>query len=367
MNKKLDELLYDALKPENEPAPELNRRILNRRVSMKKWNFKKTAAAAACCCIVLAGSVSAYAAAQHFSLLSMFTGESTEVRENAAKLLDTAVEQKQQENQEQSQYVNFKIKEAICDKNKVIVQIEARALEPEKYMLVPLYEEPEIDPVSDLNIKGVTGKQTIAEYAKSIGKKCLGVQASVFCEAGDQSISDRTDAEGTLFFTIEFDNEEKTKKLNYVCGTYVAPPEGTSEDTIKNEISFTLTDKSKSKIIRYLPVSKKKVEGTNLIVDKVIFEKSDLEIVCKVKYHYAGSLKDWSRTTDADIAFFILDEKGQIIESNGGSGSTFPDGTKEMTQSWSYPLMDLPDTITLQAKDVCEKNLFGTVDVKLAN
>ena len=367
MDEKLEEMLYDALKPEIEPAPELNRRILDWRTGMKKWNIRKTAAAAACCCIVLAGGVSAYAAAEHFSLLSMFKQESTEVQENASKLLDTTVVQEPSENKAQSELVNFQIKEAICDKNQVIVQVEARATDPEKYLLVPLYVEPEEDPVSSLEgLKGTSKGQTVAEYAESIGKKCLGVQASVNCNAASQSLTDYTNADGSVLFNIQFENTEKTKKLDYVCETFVASPDSSSEDTIRNEIAFTLTDKSNASSVRYLPVSKEKVEGTNLVVDEVIFEKSDLEIVCKVNYHYVGNAEDWYKTTDSDICFFILDEKGNIINSNGGGGTTLPDETKKMTQSWSYSLMDLPDTITFQAKDVFEKDLYGTVDVKLA-
>lgn len=366
MDRKLEELLYDALKPEIEPAPELNRRILDWRTGMKKWNMKKTAAAAACCCIVLAGGVSAYAAAEHFSLLSMFQQESTEVQENASKLLDTTVAQEPSENKAQSELVSFQITEAICDRNQVMIQVEARATEPEKYLLVPLYSDPATDPVSDLQIKGVTGKQTIAEYAESIGKKCLRVEATVACNSASQSMREHTNADGSLSFKIQFENTEKTKKLDYICETFVAPPEGSSTDTIRNEIAFTLTDKSNAESVRYLPVTQEKVKGTNLVVDEVIFEKSDLEIMCKVNYHYVGKKENWAETTDADIAFFMLDEKGDIIYSNHGGSSTPPDSTKKMTQNWSYSLMELPDTITFRAKDVFEKTLFGTIEVKRA-
>lgn len=368
MNEKLEELLYDALKPEIEPAPDLNRQILDWRTGMKKWNIKKTAATAACCCIVLAGGVSAYAAAEHFSLLSMFKQESTEVQENASKLLDTTVAQEPSENKAQSELVSFQIKEAICDKNQVIVQVEARATDPEKYLLIPLYVDPAEESINTLegNIKGTTDGQTIADYAQSVGKKCLGVEATVACNADSLSMQDYTNADGSILFNIRFENTEKTKKLDYVCETFVASPEGSSEDTIRDQFAFTLTDKSNATSVRYLPVSQEKVKGTNLVVDEVVFEKSDLEIVCKVNYHYVGNVKDWQYTTDADIAFFMLDADGKIIQSNGGGSTTPPDGTKEMTQSWSYSLMDLPDTITFQAKDVFEKDLFGTVNVKLA-
>lgn len=64
MNKKVEELLYDSLKPIDEPSPELNRRILEWRSkeSMRKSNFRKSAVAAAIVCAVAVSGISAVAA-----------------------------------------------------------------------------------------------------------------------------------------------------------------------------------------------------------------------------------------------------------------------------------------------------------------
>lgn len=70
MNKKLDEILYDALLPADEPDPELNRRILDSRSkevsAMRHYHFKKMAAAAAVC-VLAVGSITAYAAYKYLS------------------------------------------------------------------------------------------------------------------------------------------------------------------------------------------------------------------------------------------------------------------------------------------------------------
>lgn len=367
MNKKIDELLYDFLKPANEPEPELNRRILKRRSdNMRKWNVKKVVVAAAISCVVVVGSISAYAATQNFSVLSLFDKESKEVKKNASQLLDKKVEQTQEPNTEQLQWATFKIREAICDKNKVIVQVAVKAVNPEKYLLVPQDFEPELDIVDNLCIDGVTGKQTIAEYAKSLGKECLKVGAGISgTDAPEQSIEHYTEKDGTLLYNIAFNNEKKNKKLDYVCETSVYPTGENADIDVKNKINFTLTDKTNMEVIKYLPVSNGKVAGTNLVVDVVTFEKSDLEMICKVKYHYAGKEENWEGTKDYDICFFPLDSKGKIIESSEG-GSTNLSDKKTVVQSWIYSLQELPDSITFQAKDVMEKNVYGTVDVKLA-
>lgn len=64
MKDKVEELLFDSLRPMVEPDPELNRRILEWRSkeSMRKHNVRKSAVAAAVVCVVAASSITAVAA-----------------------------------------------------------------------------------------------------------------------------------------------------------------------------------------------------------------------------------------------------------------------------------------------------------------
>lgn len=372
MNKKLDEILYDSLKPENDPASVLNRRILDRRVKkdMQKRNIRKAAVAAALVCVIAMGGVTAYAATQNFSLLSLFAGESKEVKKNAADLLDTKVEQKKNANQEKAKWANFQIKEAICDKNQVIVQVEVKAVNADKYLPIPDYMEPD-ETMADLHMSGAIGKLTIAEYAKKAGKECLKVGASISCDAPSLSIDNSMKEDGTLYYNIRFENYEKSKKLDYVCNTCVLPPESASnQKELRNEFAFSLTDKSDVEVLRYLPVSDGKIKGTELVVDEVIYEKSDLDMLCRVKYHYTGDAEiqnqeQWFKTLESDVDFDMLDSKGNIVELNAnGGGITIPDETGAIEADQHFSLMKLPDKITFQAKGIMEKNLYGTVDVK---
>lgn len=390
MDKKLDDLLYDALKPANDPDPELNRRILDRKVNkMRKWNVRKTAAAAAIGILVAAGSVSVYAATQHHSLLSLFKEEDEDVRDRAAELLETNIDQGTVTDQEISQWATFKVREAIVDKNKVRVQVEVKAAEPENYLLVP-YGSKLSDQVGELQMEGLSGNQTIGEYADSIGKQCIVVQAGIeaiisggkkdtIFDSGVYSYNTHLEKDGTMVFDISFGNAMKGKNLEYVCTALVYPEptnEGYGYEELKDTFLFTLTDQSEMELIKYLPVSKQKVPGTNLVIDEVTFERSDLEVFCYVTYHYAGKKKDWTDTTDFDIGFYLLDSAGEIIEGTGGGGGTIPLDDVTCVQSWEYSLKDLPDvvadegkskdTIVFQAKDVMEKTRYGTVEVKLA-
>lgn len=77
MNKKLEELLYDALLPEEEPDPKLNRQIFEKRFkeasAMRQYQIKKMAAAVAVC-VLAVGSITAYAA-YHFLTPSQIAAE----------------------------------------------------------------------------------------------------------------------------------------------------------------------------------------------------------------------------------------------------------------------------------------------------
>lgn len=358
--------MYQKMDMSEEMDERLKNKIKGNQINMRKLNIKKTATAAALVCLAVAGGASAYATTGHSSLMSLFVSDSSDVQSQAARLLEKDIVQEKGDNTKQSDLATFRIREAICDNNRVFVQVAVKAVDAEKYLLIPQDCMPEEDPVFNLGMKGVDVDKhmSVKEYAESIGKKCLCVSASVDCKAGSQSIDNSMEEDGTLVYTISFQNEEKSKKLNYTCNTCVRPVEGEgSEDSLKDKIKFTLTDKSDVKKIKYLPASKKKVAGTNLVVDEVVFEKSDLEMACYVKYHYVGGRKEWINTTDGDICFFMLDENGKIIESKSGEGTDLKGCSA--TQLDNYSLQDLPDTISFVAKDVFEKDIYGTVDVRL--
>ena len=83
MHDKLDTLLFDQLKPQSEPNPELNRQILE-TCSKEKWSMKKQsicgikgmkkiAAAAVAACILTAGGVTGFAAYHYLTPAQMAT------------------------------------------------------------------------------------------------------------------------------------------------------------------------------------------------------------------------------------------------------------------------------------------------------
>ncbi|MDE6567399.1 MAG: DUF4179 domain-containing protein [Lachnospiraceae bacterium] len=329
-----------------------------------RWSAVKVAASFA---VALVLCTTAMAATGHFSLLSAFHQESPEVQKRASELRDQDVKQTDTENEKISQWVNFRIREAICDKNKVRVLVEASPAKADRYLLVPSNYDIDTSVIENLHIQGEKEtEQTIAEYAAAHGKECIYVDAFLKEVPIVVEGEHYTEADGTFLMAMNFENSQKNKKLSYQCEVNACPVKEFKDysDMIKDTFAFTLTDQTDLETVIYQPVEDTPVQGTKLVVDEVTFEKSDLEMICHVKFHYTGKAKALQKDKDDDICFYLLDSKGNIVESGGdGNTQTEEDGVT-MVQSWTYSLKDLPDTLTFQAKDVMTKKVYGKVSVQ---
>ena len=346
-----------------------------KRTKQAKWQKRSFQTAAASIAALFLIGTTAYAATEHFSLLSKFKDESPSVQKQAAALLETNVTQPSAKNPEsvlspasQEAFASFRVKEAICDKTKIFIALEAKPSDPDKYLLIPSEYAGELDTldISNLDIQGIKASGvSIREYAKDHGKECVILSVGIPSKADCQTYEYAMDPDGTLCYTISFENVERTKELTFVCNTGVCPPNGSLDtDMIKDSFTFTLDDKTDSETIPYVPETVEKIAGTDLILDGVTFEKSALGMIGSVKYHYAGNHTDWLKTKDGDICFFLYDENGKELTGTEGGTDIGDDGIT-MTQRWRYSATELPDTLVVKAKDVFEKIEYGEVKVKL--
>ncbi len=377
MKYEMDQLLKNVYHQEVKPDKILNQRTL-RRMQMegqkdmrKSWNCKKTAVAAIAACLVVTQGVGvAYAAINHTSILSLFSGETKEIREQAKTLRETKVEQGAGSNAEQSAYAAFSIREALCDKNQVYIEAVAKPAS-DKYLLVPseCWSERDTFSIEELNLGGKDAeKETIAEYAKRMKKTCVKVSMWIDADVATQSMNYQTEADGTLVYDITFENNAKTQKLNYTCDTSVTVP-GQEGKELKDSISFTLKDQSgKAEKLSYLPKKAQTIKGTKLVLDSVKFEKSALNMTCTVKYHTtdpkARTWEKWVNTEDADVCFYLLDENGKEVQSKGGYGNDSMDKDGTLTECDEYSTAELSDTLTFLVRNCMTKEVLGTVTVK---
>lgn len=378
MKYEMDQLLKDVYQQEVKPESILNQKTLRRmqteeRNDMKKfWNYKKVAVAAVLSCLVVSQGVgAAYAAINHTSILSLFSGETKEIKDQAKHLRETNVQQTTGSNVEQSAYADFSVREALCDKNQVYVEAVAKPAS-DKYLLVPseCWSERDTFYASELKIAGEdTGKETIAQYAKRMNKTC--VEVGMWISADDvasQSMDYQTEADGTLVYHISFENNAKTQKLDYSCDTVVYAP-GREDQKLEDSIAFTLKDQSgKAETLSYLPEKTQTIKGTSLVLDGIDFEKSALNMNCTVKYHTtdpkAQTWEKWIKTDDSDVKFYLLDEDGNEVESEGGYGDDSMGKGGALTEHDQYRTAELPDTLTFLVRNCMTKEVLGTVTVK---
>lgn len=378
MKYEMDQLLKDVYQQEVKPESILNQKTLRRmqteeRNDMKKfWNYKKVAVAAVLSCLVVSQGVgAAYAAINHTSILSLFSGETKEIKDQAKHLRETNVEQTAGSNVEQSAYADFSVREALCDKNQVYVEAVAKPAS-DKYLLVPseCWSERDTFYASELKIAGEdTGKETIAQYAKRMNKTC--VEVGMWISADDvasQSMDYQTEADGTLVYHITFENNAKTQKLDYSCDTVVYIPDQ-EDQKLEDSIAFTLKDQSgKAETLSYLPEKTQTIKGTRLVLDGIDFEKSALNMNCTVKYHTtdpkAQTWEKWIKTDDSDVKFYLLDEDGNEVESEGGYGDDSMGKGGALTEHDQYRTAELPDTLTFLVRNCMTKEVLGTVTVK---
>lgn len=378
MKYEMDQLLKDVYQQEVKPESILNQKTLRRmqteeRNDMKKfWNYKKVAVAAVLSCLVVSQGVgAAYAAINHTSILSLFSGETKEIKDQAKHLRETNVEQTAGSNVEQSAYADFSVREALCDKNQIYVEAVAKPAS-DKYLLVPseCWSERNTFYASELKIAGEdTGKETIAQYAKRMNKTC--VEVGMWISADDvasQSMDYQTEADGTLVYHISFENNAKTQKLDYSCDTVVYTPDQ-EDQKLEDSIAFTLKDQSgKEETLSYLPEKTQTIKGTRLVLDGIDFEKSALNMNCTVKYHTtdpkAQTWEKWIKTDDSDVKFYLLDEDGNEVESEGGYGDDSMGKGGALTEHDQYRTAELPDTLTFLVRNCMTKEVLGTVTVK---
>lgn len=382
MKYEMDQLLKDVYQQEVKPDKILNQKTL-RRMQMKEtndmrkfWNYKRIAVAAVLSCLVVTQGVgAAYAAINHTSILSLFSGETKEVRQQAEKLRETKVQQTKvqqqvRNNARQSAYADFFVREALCDKNQVYVEAVAKPAS-DKYLLVPseCWSERNTYYASELSIAGEdTGKETIAQYAKRMNKTCVEVALSIRTDAASQSIDYQTEADGTLVYHVSFENNAKTQKLSYTCDTVVYAP-GQEEQELKDFIAFSLKDQTgKAETLCYAPEKAQTIKGTKLVLDGVEFEKSALNMNCTIKYHTtdpnAQNWNKWIKTDDSDVNFYLLDEKGNEMDSEGGYGDDSMGKGGALTEHDQYRTAELSDTLTFLVRNCMTKEVLGTVTVK---
>ena len=195
-------------------------------------SHRKLAVLILAACLVFALAVAAYAA-NLFGIRELFR---TPYRE----LPETAVAYIQQETTaaEVEEGWSCAITESLCDNSTVMATVTIRG--GDKYIVAPT----DADPDQSVGIIGITGEQTLSEYAAGQGKKLLLVGASIL-KVGDEEISGGSQrmentSESEMVILTRCSKTVSASNLEAVCLVYAR--EEDSNDVQRVELPFVLSE-----------------------------------------------------------------------------------------------------------------------------
>lgn len=340
--------------------------------SNKKRSSKKMAVAAAFAAVLVAGT-SAYAAVKHFGILDYYANNIVNLpQEEVEKLVDTEVEQELVSSEvKEDALVDFHIREALCDNNQLVVEVEAVPTDPEHYILAPTDCDLDV-PVTELLIDGVT-EGTVGEYINSQNKEVLNVGAMIIDDSIAENSLDFVRAEdGTLIIIINCGNTIKENNMNLTCRTsYRNVKSASIEDVVHNEFAFQVTDESNTQQFVYVPdgaVAAEDIGGS--VLDELEVNQTELTIGITTKWHLTKALSEKELLEDYYMTFHIYTGDGTELKfiRDGGQGQTgnqLADGTWELEHTLVYETIDLPDTLIVEAYDYDKAEVVGQFTVHL--
>lgn len=364
---------YDGMPERIELTDVEKRKIMDHITGNKKYRTKKAAVAAAFAAVLIAGT-SAYAAVKHFGIVDYYANSNVNLpQEEVEKLVDTQVQQELvgSDNKEDS-LVDFHIREALCDNNQLVVEVEAVPTDPEHYILAPT--DCDLDcPATDLLIDGVT-EGTAGEYAAAQGKEILQVEAMIFDGSfiSENSMDFVREEDGTLMIVVNTANAVKENIMEISCVTsYVNANDDSAENVVHSEFTFQITDKSNTTQFIYVPdhaVAAEDIGGS--VLDEFVVDQTELTTAVTLKWHLTQALSEEEMTEDYAMDFHIYTEDGtKLAFIRDGSvpmlGKQAQDGTWEIERTYVYETIDLPDTLIVKAYDFIKSEEVGEFIVHL--
>lgn len=210
-----------------------------RRMSRTRWLPR--AAVILLICITVTGS-SVYALEKYFGLFDFFKKDGIEISEELSEKVKTGVAEKAQ-----NKLASFEIKEALYDKDSVSITVEVKAVEPDKYLLVPQ----DASDTDNLYYIGIESGETLGEYAKEKNRELLLIGSSFAYteELGmdTQSVDFQSQTEDSAMLLVHGTRRSSTvseENLNITFkGSAMEADAKSAKDVYRCEIPFTLQEK----------------------------------------------------------------------------------------------------------------------------
>lgn len=303
-------------------------------------SHRKLAVLILAACLVFSLAVAAYAA-NLFGIRELFR---TPYRE----LPETAVAYVQQETAaaEVEEGWSCAITESLCDNSTVMATVTIRG--GDKYIVAPT----DADPDQSVGIIGITGEQTLSEYAAAQGKKLLLVGASIL-KVGDEEISGGSQrmentSESEMVILTRCNKTVSASNLEAVCLVYAR--EEDSNDVQRVELPFVLSEApAASEGEAYHPLNPNAIPG--LIVRDMTVTETPL----------GYNIRMPATVTDQEACYNIMKVEIEGLTYGEGSHGSEDDG------NWYFDAYmcqgTLGDILIVHYYD-CDKQPIGEIEFR---
>lgn len=315
----------------------------------KRHTVRTIKAASIVAAAFLIVGTTAFASTKIVGLDDYFASWGRKIPEEAKPLVQDNVPQEEKK----EGLVNFKVREYLCDSNQMYFVIEAKAVESDKYLLIPQDSSPE-DPIGNLNIEGVT-KGTIGEYAKKQGKELLIASLYVDTGAGSASVDFRLEKDGTGVFIYTTENAQKKKKATLTCDTVVYPY-GIKDDSqmIRDSFDFKVKDASNETKYKYKVVDSSGADSAGILIEDIQVSKTELGQHVEITYK--------GNDAHEDLVLQVLGENGEELDHSLaviGYSEKLKGGLEKQIRNYTNNKMS--KVLKIRVKDVGTSEIFGTI------
>lgn len=276
-------------------------------------------------CLVFALAAVAYAA-NVWGIREMFRTELRELPEAVVEDIQVHTETAAAEDW------SARVTESYCDGSKILMTVEVSG--GDRYVLAPTY----VDPQSSIGEIGLSGEQTLEDYAREQGKELLFVGASLMQNEGlgifTEAQNNRSPSPTEMVILVESDRSNADPVESAVCRVYATTADGTSKNL---EIPFTLGAAQIQGEGVYVPTDPDAIPG--IIVGNATVTKTSLGVT--VRYQ--------ETITDQEAAYSILKRESPELPNLMGGAVGNDDGSWEAILTMGQG--EIPDQLTIRYYD----------------
>ena len=237
-----------------------------------------------------------------------------------------------------------RVTESYCDGSKILMTVEVSG--GDRYVLAPTYVEPQ----SSIGEIGLSGEQTLEDYAREQGKELLFVGASLMHNEDlgifTESQNHRSTSPTEMVILVESDRSNADPVESAVCWVHAWMADGTRKNL---EIPFNLGAAPIQGEEVYVPIDPDAIPG--ITVGNATVTKTSLGVT--VRYQ--------ETITDQEAAYSIL--KRESPELPGLMGGFVEDGSREIILTMGQG--EIPGKLTIRYYDD-DKAYIGEIDFRKA-